>query len=147
MNTKQINQIMKSYPNSKNVFLGTFALDEIPIKIMTYPACMIINNQSKNRPGEHWLAIYFDQLKRATFFDSYGFSPEYYKLEYFLKRNSKSFIINKIIFQSYFSKYCGYYCVFFLIFMCKKYSLKKFQLLFKTPIENDKMFKKLISKN
>lgn len=147
MNTLQINCIMKNYRDCKKIYLGTFAYDELPSKIKSYPSCMIVNNQQKNKPGEHWVAIYFDKSKRATFFDSYGLSAKDYNLEQFLQNNSTSYRNNRKIFQSFLSEYCGYYCVFFLIFMCKNYSLIKFQKLFKSPLENDKMFKKLINKN
>ncbi len=81
---------MKNYQDCKKFYLGTFAYVELPSKIQSYPSCMIVNNQQKNKPREHWVAIYFDKSKRATFFDSYGqckrlqfrsiFTKQFYKL-------------------------------------------------------------------
>jgi hypothetical protein len=144
MNTIQLNKILFNFPTTKDNYVGTFAIDKIP-KSITYPSSMIINNEPSTRSGSHWIAIYFFKNKKAIFFDSYGQSAKSYKLNIFLKKNSVSFIENKQILQAY-SPYCGYYCVLFIIFMSLGYNLKKYLKYFKTPIENDKLFKKLIKK-
>ena len=144
MNTIQLNKILFNFPTTKENYVGTFAIDKIP-KMVTYPSSMIINNEPSAQVGSHWIAIFFFKNKKAIFFDSYGQSAKTYKLNNFLRKKSVSFIENKQILQAY-SPYCGYYCVLFIIFMSLGYSLKKFLKYFKTPIENDKLFKKLINK-
>ena len=145
MNTIQLNKILFNFPTTKDNYAGTFAIDQLPKKIK-YPSSMIINNQKSTQTGAHWIGIYFDRNYKAIFFDSFAQTAKSYKLDKFLKRHSLSIIENKKILQSY-SSYCGYYCVLFIIFISLGYSLKRFLKYFKTPIENDNLFEKLIKIN
>ena len=52
---------------TKQLFLGVFARDELPL-IQKYPSCLIFNSKPRSNEGEHWLAIYFDANKRCYFF-------------------------------------------------------------------------------
>jgi hypothetical protein len=146
MNNIQLNEILKYDEFTKKYFLGCFPLDMIP-KITRYPSCIIVNNQISNSSGEHWLAIYYNSKKKATFFDSFGLHPRHYKLEKFLKNTSEKYDYNKIPIQSIFSSYCGYYCLLFLLFISRKKSLKYILKLFKDPFTNDRLINQLINKN
>ena len=113
MNNFQINKILKNDKFTKKIFYGALPIDKLPKKIK-YPSCLIINNQSSEKQGEHWMAIYFDKKKEAIFFDSFGLSPKSYNLDKFLIKFSKKYSFNNIQLQSIFSSYCGYYCILFL---------------------------------
>lgn len=144
MNTIQLNQVMYNFPQTSKIFLGTLPIDKLHKKV-SYPSCLIINNQPSNKYGEHWVAIYFDTHQKATFFDSYGKSSSFYKLRTFIKKNSKSYTENKKQLQS-ISNHCGYYCVLFLIFKSLGYSLKQFLKNFNSPVNNDYMISKYLKK-
>ena len=145
MNTDQLNKIMLRHNITKKIYLGTFAIDKLP-ETVRYPSCMIINNQKSTEPGEHWIALYFGKNKNSEFFDSFGNSPERFGLEKYIKKHSSKIKFNKKKLQSDFSLFCGYYCVLYLIYKCKGYSLNYFLNLFDNPIDNDKIFLKLIRK-
>ena len=145
MNTIQINKVLKSEVKTKKIYLGTFSVDQLPKKII-YPSCLIVNNQNSYESGEHWLAIFFHKNKVAEFFDSFGNSPCYYNLGNYLDSHSKRFTFNKTPLQSFTSLYCGLYCIFYLILKAKGRSLNYIINLFKTPYQNDKLFKSLIKK-
>ena len=118
--------------------------DQLPV-IIKYPACLIFNNQTSNQQGEHWIALYFNKKKHAEFFDSFGNSPTYYKLNKYLKKsstNKPSF--SQLTIQSNDSTFCGYYCVLFLLFKARGYSLTKFLSFFKDNVSNEKLLKKLL---
>jgi hypothetical protein len=51
---------------TKKSFLGVFARDELPI-IKNFPACFVVNTDVRSRPGQHWLAFYFDQREQCFF--------------------------------------------------------------------------------
>ena len=140
MNTIQINKIMNKDTSANKIYLGTFARDELPEKII-YPSALILNTQPSSHAGEHWLAIYFDKNKKGVFFDSYGKSASSFKLEKFMKKHSKSYKENRIKLQSNTSSYCGVYAVLFLLHMSKNLVLESFQRKFKTPMKNDTMIK------
>lgn len=140
MDTLQINNIMNKYISN---YLGTFAIDKLPKKVK-YPSGLIVNNQESNKPGQHWVAIYFDKNKNAIFFDSYGQKAQYYGLNKYLKRHSKSIIENNKMIQSETSNYCGIYSILFIYFMNKNNSLRTFLSKFDIPKKNDKLIKKIL---
>ena len=145
MNTIQLDKIMKKHYFTKKIYIGTFAIDKLP-KEVKYPSCLIVNNQKSTQPGEHWVAIYFGKNKNAEFFDSFGNSPITFGLDKFIKKNSTKMTFNKTKLQSNFSLFCGYYCVLYLIYKCKRFSLNYFLNFFDKPIDNDRIFVKLIKK-
>ena len=145
MNTIQLDKIMKKHKFTKKIYLGTFAIDKLPNKVK-YPSCLIVNNEKSYEDGEHWIAIYFGKNKQAEFFDSFGNSPRTFGLDTFIKKHSSKMTFNFVKLKSDFSLFCGYYCVLYLIYKCKGFSLKYFLKFFDKPIENDKIFEKLIKK-
>ena len=104
---------LKKDDYTKKIFGRVIAIKELPIK-PKYPSIYIINNKPRNHPGEHWLALYYDEYGVAHFFDSYGRSPSSYGLEKFLKGTSNEIQYNSKRIQGY-SDYCGYYCLLFLL--------------------------------
>lgn len=146
MNTLQLEKVLEHYGKNYKFFYGVYAKDKLPL-IDKVPAGLIMNNQSSDKEGEHWLAIYFDKRGNCEFFDSFGKSPRFYGIHKYLKSYSHKVIFNRKTIQSNFSEYCGFYCIFFLIFKFKGRSMKYFQKLFKkNPNDNDKMFSKWIDK-
>ena len=55
-----IYEVLKKDKIRSKTFLGVFARNEIP-KIINYPACFIMNTENKNKPGQHWLAIHYNE--------------------------------------------------------------------------------------
>ena len=94
-------------------FQGVLAYDEIPNSVSSYPASYIINTDSKNERGEHWVAVYFETQAKAEIFDSYGLHP-YGQIYLFAKRNASRVFYNKLWLQSPMSDVCGVYCIYFL---------------------------------
>ena len=96
-------------------FMGVFPLDKIPKNIQT-PANFIVNTHTHNLPGEHWLAISYQNGGIVYAFDPFGF---YYPpmLKYFLNKmkRTKPVIYNKIQYQDIHEKTCGLYCIAWLI--------------------------------
>lgn len=107
-----IDEIMQKDTKARELYLGSFAFDELP-KINKFPSCLIINTQPRTKPGEHWLACYFDKYKNSYFFDSYGQSPLIYKLDTFLKVIQTIFITTKVKF-----KVCSPTVDFIVFFSC-----------------------------
>lgn len=149
MNTLQIQKILKSERSIKKYFKGVFAIDKIPKKVKSKPAMYVINTDKSDKPGEHWLAIYFPSNGCSEFFDSYGRSPtKYAEIKKFLRNNSKCIVYNKKQLQSLFTGVCGQYCCVFLKNRCKRKSMKMFVNLFhnKNYFDNDVKIKKLFKK-
>jgi len=66
MDEVTINKIIQTEPISK-YFIGVFARNEVPRKILLYPSCFIFNTQSRDNEGEHWLADFINKRKKCYF--------------------------------------------------------------------------------
>ena len=126
MDTNEINAALH---NTKD-FLGTYALDRIP-KVKRFPAGLVINTDSSDKPGEHWVAVYFTPDGSAEYFDSFGLPP--LKRELLNLLNNRSFPFwrhNSICFQHWSSLTCGNYCILFLKHRSEGHSFCDFIRLF-----------------
>jgi hypothetical protein len=146
MNSIQIEEIFKKHEYTKKIFKGAIAFDELPKKIKK-PSAYIINTHTRDKEGEHWLAIFYSSNGNAEFFDSFGLGPEFYDLDQFLINTSKKCYYNTVALQSFNSQYCGFYCVLFILFKCQKISFFNFLNYFnKDTLINDKEILNLIQK-
>lgn len=149
MTTLDIQKALKSHKFTKKYFQGVFAINTTPKKVKSKPALYVINSDNSDKPGQHWLAVYFTSNGCGEFFDSYGRSPaKYPEIKRFLKYNSKCITHNNKQLQSLFTGVCGQYCCMFLLHRCKGKSMKNFIKLFniKKQFENDAKIKKYFKK-
>lgn len=142
LNSNQIFFEIKQDMYAKNIFKKVLARDEIPRRVI-YPSAFVINNQKRNQPGQHWLAVYYDKNGSCEFFDSFGMHPSFYGLEKLIRY---PFNYNKIQLQSNNSYYCGYYCIYFILLKSRGFSLDQIISLFsqKNLKFNDLIIKNLI---
>jgi hypothetical protein len=98
-----------------------------------------IDQIDPNSNFAHWLAIYYDTNGIATFFDSFGLDPYYYKFDKFLKSTSKEWICNTTKLQSISSMTCDYYCIYFILLKSRNFTLPKLLELFNKQdyLQND----------
>ena len=118
-------------------YLGTYPCDKAPnLSSALHPSSYIINLDSSQSPGSHWVSIY---IKRncVLYFDSYGRRPSE-ELNITLKSANKKVIYSNKRIQSFNSIFCGYFCVAFIISQEIGLSLNKFLNLFSytNQIEN-----------
>jgi hypothetical protein len=119
LNSIQITEILRKDKCTQNRFIGVFARDELPTRLV-YPCCFVLNTHTSDLPGEHWLALHYDVKKICHFYDSYGLHPDYYSLTNYITRTSSGWYFNSSQSQSFNSFICGYYCVLFLMLKCRK---------------------------
>ena len=99
MNNIELMSRLKCIPS----FNGVFPRDMIP-RNMKNNGSIIVNTDPAHKKGAHWLA-----MDNEIFFDSYGFTPEYYNFD----RNGREY--NKMFLQSPFSATCGYWAAYFVL--------------------------------
>ena len=121
MNSLQIEGLLKKDSQAKKIFKKVCALDEI--EVPSYPSAYVINSDTSDKKGEHWVVVYFDKNRRGEYFDSYGLPPAVLGLEAYMDRFSLDWIYNRKTIQSLFSNVCGHYCVYFILFRCRNISL------------------------
>ena len=83
MNTIQITRALKQDPMTSKTFCGVFPSDKLPQRNEKYPCGIVANTDPSEKTGEHWIAMFisFEQkesLKKGSFFDPLGKSPEFY---------------------------------------------------------------------
>lgn len=119
MNTKELTAILSNNPCTGKFFRGVVACDELPgNKLRDFPASYVVNTHPRNKPGEHWLALYVDDDKTGEFFDSYGNPPDYIyfpdSINIFLQKNCDRIVFNAVQVQDPLSAMCGQHCFFYL---------------------------------
>ena len=144
LKTNELNSLLTGLDN----FIGCYAEDQLSnISITGFPAYFIVNLDSSNLPGSHWISIRVNR-KSVEVFDPAGF--EIFKwpripctLLNFLHRLT---VTRKILFsptlQSPNSHLCGYYCIFYLLTRTH-HSLSKIADYFSDKLsKNDQLLKK-----
>ena len=99
-------------------WLGVFARDELPdLTRKIRPWCLILNTDPNDQPGTHWLALYAPAARSIELFDSFGFSPSMYSLDYIDPLHSSYSL------QSLSTSICGHYCIVYIYLRSHNYSL------------------------
>ena len=123
---------------TREAFLGVFPMDTLPSFISSYPVLLVVNTQSHNLPGEHWIAIFIDKNKRGEVFDSFAMPPNIL-LSRWMNRFSSTWKTNFRSFQNPLSATCGAYVIYFILKRLSVRSLHDISLsLSAQPHVNDK---------
>jgi hypothetical protein len=125
MNSLEIEKIVRKDVLLWRTFHGVFASDQLKFRVTKRPCCMIVNTDTSNLPGSHWVAIYFDVKGDAEYFDSFGRSPISPFIDQFLKLNGKTLVFNNQRLQSSDSFVCGMYCIYFLFNRVRQLNIVK----------------------
>jgi len=56
-------------------FCGVFPSDKLPQQPLAKPSALVVNTDPSSKPGQHWVAFYFDVDNTGDFFDSFGQPP------------------------------------------------------------------------
>lgn len=97
-------------------FLGVYSIDCLPLYICKslLPTGFIVNTDSSNLPGKHWIAIILLANGQGEFFYSFGVHPPT-RLQIWLNKHCIRgwHSVNDICIQNPFSTICGLYCLYF----------------------------------
>lgn len=106
---------MQNYLARYKSFKGVYAMDAIPLTLLSKPFGIIINLDPSWKSGSHWTAVYVSEYGNGVYFDSYG-QPPPGNVKTFLERNCKNYGYewNIAVFQGDLSIKCGYFCITFL---------------------------------
>ena len=113
MDSYSVDKMGKKYvPN----FVGVFPLNRMP-QALRAPANLIVNTDTHNLSGEHWLALSYQNGGIVHVFDPFGFYyPRILKIyANKLGRRTKPVIYNRTRYQGVLEQTCGLYCIAWLI--------------------------------
>lgn len=106
-------------------FIGVFPLNKIPQGLRA-PANFIVNTDTHNLPGEHWLAVSYQKGGIVLAFDPFGiFYPRLLKIKLNQLNRTRPVHYSKIEYQSLFEQTCGLYCIAWLISVNKSKNSNK----------------------
>ena len=89
------------------------SVDESWMEPVTLPASYVINTDTKEGPGDHWVAFYISKGNHCDYFDSAGAMP-IPPIARWLDERVKTVRYNDQWLQSPTSSVCGQYCIYFL---------------------------------
>ena len=132
MDSRELTRTMTSERSTANIFKGVFPADYFIDVEPNYPAAYIINTDSHEKPGKHWVALYLTSNGHCEFFDFYGHPPQYYHHAWldWIKYYSYKWTYNQKHIQPTYSATCGVHCLFYIYHWCQGMTLKTIQSLF-----------------
>ena len=114
MDTSQIERVLHQDPDASLIFTGVYARDQLPTTVK-YPCSMVLNTDPVSKPGEHWVALYFDAEGRGEYFDSYGLPPPPVFKHFIQTFSARGWIQNDTQLQELWTSACGPFCVYYLL--------------------------------
>ena len=105
-------------------FLGVYSVNGLPSIHPTRkgPVTLIVNTDTTNLPGQHWIAIYIDKDNTGEVFDSFGRLPPSY-VQRWMNLRTRYWSHSKECVQSLFSTQCGAFCLYYLYHRIRGYPL------------------------
>ena len=146
MNTEEINRLLFADQQTKDIFCGCYAKDNILNQFHEkYPKAYIVNTHDHFNPAEHWVAMYFESSFTGTYFDSYGISLMHREFAMFMSRNTAKWDYNQEMIQDFFSTNCGKFCIYFIRQRSKNVSLHDLVNVFSNDLNiNNVLIKQLL---
>jgi len=105
MNIQQIDRVIRWHVLR---FDGIYRIDTLPWH--GGPKLLVANTDLAGHPGEHYIAILFDDRGNGQYFDSFGCAPSK-RFDDYMNRYCRSWTYNIMQFQSATSELCGDYCI------------------------------------
>jgi hypothetical protein len=111
MYTNQLNKMGKKYVKH---FIGVFPWDRLP-KHITPISRLIVNTDSHNLGGQHWIALSYEKGGIVLAFDPFGwYYPPLLVNRIHVNPSIRRVMFNRTMYQSPSEKTCGLYCIRFL---------------------------------
>ena len=125
MDSNQLNSYAKRMRFTD--FLGVFASDELSLLSKTDTGIVIVNTDSSENSGQHWISLCITN-ECILYFDSLNLNFQFsVNISDFLVKFDKNVIMNAIPIQTNDSINCGKHCLVFCYVMSFEKSLKQFK--------------------
>lgn len=119
MDEIELSSLIQHFPKCDDIYLGSFAHDELFPQTMKSPRAYIINTGTQNSPGEHWYSVYIfsrNGKQICNIFDSLG--STFNVSSAVLKSLENVDIVSKnpeIYQDGVNSVSCGIFCVWYIV--------------------------------
>ena len=124
LDSVQIANLVSGNVSLSETFLGVYSLNALPDRLpRNCPITLIVNTDTSNLAGQHWIAIWISPNKIGEVFDSYGRLPPA-RVQRWMNIQTRMWTFNRRLVQSYTSTKCGAFCLFYLYHKVHGVSLK-----------------------
>lgn len=112
---QEIEHAIRTYADeeTRHAFYGVCSMDQLPFAVPHYPFFMIVNTQSHNLPGAHWVSVFIDKNRRGEVFDSLAL-PLRQPLMRWINQFARSMTRNHLTYQHPLSDSCGAFAIYFV---------------------------------
>jgi hypothetical protein len=110
--------VLEHFPHLAKHFEGVYPLNKLPFLHWRSrkPLGLIVNTDTADLPGKHWVACLLLPDGRGECFDSFGQIPPP-RVQFWMNKHClRSWTYNRITFQSPLSTLCGAYCIYYLYY-------------------------------
>lgn len=153
MNTNQIKRILLADVFVRRAHIvRVLPRDYLPTYIDRQKvAVFIINTDTSDRPGSHWIGLFYDGVGRFHYFDSFGLPPLHRDIVTFIEHNSSTpFLYNSRTLQDVLSDTCGLYAIYFILIKCRGGTMQRVLIPFTSShrqFVNDRVIWRLVRPN
>jgi hypothetical protein len=149
MNTYELWVALRTTPCTKHHIGAVCAVDELSsiTNVSVLPRIFIVNTDTHDQPGKHWVSLYLPQDGPVEFFDPLGKEPKFYSEMFvnFIFSHSSEFVYNSKRFQADSSRACGQFCLFYCALRCRGTSMHNILTKFSDDkLANDKLVKDFV---
>jgi len=111
MNNFEIEKLLRDYP------VTVCCANELPATIKKRPRTFIVNTDTCDQSGTHWVTFHFPRDGPVEFFDSAGNAVEVYHHRFMnvLLANGPSFLYTKNRLQPVQTNTCGLYAIYYTV--------------------------------
>ena len=95
-------------------FVGTYPRDMLPKTLHQSTAALVINTDTSDKPGQHWVAIYISN-GHGEYFDSFGLLPLTADIYDFLNNKIDLCVKKNLLFLFILYFYIYYYIIYWFI--------------------------------
>ena len=122
---------------TRAAFLGVFPLNRLPRRVERRPALLIVNTQTADLPGRHWLCLMLFANGHGEVFNSLGLPPPT-TIARWMNTMARVWTYNHETYQLPGTATCGAYCVYVVLHRLRHPSLSRTLQPFTTsPAVND----------
>ena len=133
-----IDDALSKVPVVRDMYRGAFPHDRLPdLDLGHLPAMVVVNTDSHNLPGRHWISIYIDEDRHGEVFDPLA-TPLGNHVIRFMNTWARSWLTNSNMYQHPHSRSCGVFVLYHLANrLCYPSLSAVLQTLSVIPLENE----------
>lgn len=152
LTTSDLNTLARHHPTLAPYFQATLPYNRLPApETFMFPCGFIMNTDTSNLPGRHWLGLWLPKKNVCKVLDSFSLDLDVYETTAPLQACLKQFKYvtrNRQSLQSVMDQSCGDYAFMFLVMRSQGKSLTEFVNMFNKHdyVRNDRKVGKWLGK-